>query len=66
MVRYKGKGNGDNMKKLIYPACFYPCQDKKGAYTVTVPDLPGCVTEGATLGAGHRDGDGCRLRLGVG
>ena len=37
------------MKKLIYPACFYPCQDKKGAYTVTVPDLPGCVTEGDTL-----------------
>lgn len=37
------------MQKLIYPACFYPCQDKKGAYTVTVPDLPGCVTEGDTL-----------------
>lgn len=33
--------------KLIYPACFYPCAE--GGYTVTVPDLPGCVTEGDTL-----------------
>ena len=35
--------------KLIYPACFYPCIEKKGGYTVEVPDLPGCVTEGDTL-----------------
>lgn len=34
--------------KLVYPACFYPCEDKDG-YTVIVPDLPGCVTEGPTL-----------------
>ena len=34
--------------KLTYPACFYPC-NKPGAYTVIVPDLPGCVTEGDTL-----------------
>lgn len=34
--------------KLTYPACFYPCEGKKG-YTVEVPDLPGCVTEGETL-----------------
>lgn len=33
--------------KLIYPACFYPCDE--GGYTVTFPDLPGCVTEGDTL-----------------
>jgi predicted RNase H-like HicB family nuclease len=34
--------------KLVYPACFY--QDKEtGNYTVEVPDLPGCVTGGATL-----------------
>lgn len=37
------------MDKLIYPACFYPCEDKKGAYTVVVPDLPGCVSEGENL-----------------
>lgn len=37
------------MKKLIYPACFYPCEDKKGGYTVVVPDLPGCVTEGRSI-----------------
>lgn len=35
--------------KLTYPACFYPCIEKKGCYTVEVPDLPGCVSEGSTL-----------------
>jgi len=35
--------------KLIYPACFYPCIEKKGGYTVEVPDLPGCVSEGESL-----------------
>lgn len=35
--------------KLIYPACFYPCENKKGAFTVEVPDLPGCVSEGDDL-----------------
>ena len=35
--------------KLTYPACFYPCENKEGAYTVVVPDLPGCVSEGETL-----------------
>lgn len=34
--------------KLIYPACFYPCEESEG-YTVVVPDLPGCVTEGRDL-----------------
>lgn len=34
--------------KLVYPAIFDPWEDGKG-YTVTVPDLPGCTTEGATL-----------------
>lgn len=33
--------------KLIYPACFYPCDE--GGYTVIFPDLPGCITEGDTL-----------------
>lgn len=33
--------------KLIYPACFYPCDD--GGYTVVFPDLTGCVTEGDIL-----------------
>lgn len=35
--------------KLTYPACFYPCEELKGGYTVVVPDLPGCVTQGDTL-----------------
>lgn len=35
--------------KLTYPACFYPCLEKIGGYTVEVPDLPGCVSEGDTL-----------------
>lgn len=34
--------------KLVYPAIFSPWEDGKG-YTVEVPDLPGCVTEGPTL-----------------
>jgi antitoxin HicB len=33
--------------KLVYPACFYPCEE--GGYTVTFPDLQGCITEGDTL-----------------
>jgi predicted RNase H-like HicB family nuclease len=34
--------------KLTYPAVFAPFEDGTG-YTVTVPDLPGCVIEGNTL-----------------
>lgn len=34
--------------KLVYPAIFTPCEEKEG-YTVVVPDLPGCVTEGTSL-----------------
>lgn len=34
------------MLRLIYPACFYPNAD---GFTVTVPDLPGCVTEGKNI-----------------
>ncbi len=35
--------------KLTYPACFYPDEEKRGAYAVVVPDLPGCVSGGSTL-----------------
>lgn len=35
--------------QLTYPACFYPDEEKKGAYAVVVPDLPGCVSGGNTL-----------------
>ena len=34
--------------KLVYPACFYQ-DEESGSYTVEVPDLPGCVSGGATL-----------------
>ena len=34
--------------KLSYPACFYQ-DEETGRYTVEVPELPGCVTGGATL-----------------
>ncbi len=34
------------MLRLVYPACFYP---NDNGYTVTVPDLPGCVTEGKDI-----------------
>lgn len=36
------------MDRYIYTAMFEP-GDNKG-YTVTFPDLPGCITEGDTLG----------------
>ncbi len=35
--------------KLTYPACFYPDEERKGAYAVVVPNLPGCVSGGDTL-----------------
>ena len=41
------------MARYIYPAIFDPSQD--GGYTVTFPDLPGCVTEGDGLGETLRD-----------
>ncbi|MCD8380794.1 MAG: type II toxin-antitoxin system HicB family antitoxin [Lachnospiraceae bacterium] len=34
--------------KLVYPAIFTPCENLSG-YTVEIPDLPGCVTEGRDL-----------------
>ena len=34
--------------KLLYPAIFTPCLEKEG-YTIIVPDLPGCVSEGDSL-----------------
>lgn len=34
--------------KLVYPAVFTPCIEKEG-FTVIVPDLPGCVSEGNSL-----------------
>lgn len=33
--------------KLVYPACFYIEED--GGYSVEVPDLKGCITQGNTL-----------------
>ena len=36
------------MEKIVYPACFYPYEDKPG-YLVVVPDLPGCVSGGHSL-----------------
>ena len=34
--------------KLVYPAIFHKLDPDEG-YTVTFPDLPGCVTEGSSL-----------------
>ena len=36
------------MAEYIYPALFHANRD--GSYTVTYPDLPGCITEGKSLG----------------
>ncbi|RJX27927.1 MAG: type II toxin-antitoxin system HicB family antitoxin [Dethiobacter sp.] len=35
------------MDKYIFPAVFDPCEEE--GYTVSFPDLPGCITEGDTL-----------------
>lgn len=35
------------MSRILYPAAFHPEDD--GGYSVTVPDLDGCFTEGDTL-----------------
>ena len=34
--------------KIIYPAILTPCTNKDG-YTIVIPDLKGCVSEGDTL-----------------
>lgn len=34
--------------KLTYPVVFIPWENESG-YTIEVPDLPGCVSEGKTL-----------------
>ena len=44
----EGKERRSLKMKLVYPAIFTPCIEKCG-YTVEVPDLPGCVTEGKDL-----------------
>ena len=36
------------MNEYIYPAIFHPNND--GSYTITFPDLPGCISEGKSLG----------------
>lgn len=33
--------------KLVYPACFY--QEEDGGYSVEVPDLKGCISQGNSL-----------------
>ena len=36
------------MAEYVYPALFHPNED--GSYTITYPDLLGCVSEGKSLG----------------
>ncbi len=36
------------MSEYVYPALFHPNDD--GTFTVTYPDLPGCISEGKSLG----------------
>ena len=33
--------------EYVYPAVFHP--NENGSYTITFPDLPGCVSEGKSL-----------------
>ena len=36
------------MKEYVYPAVFHPNAD--GSYTILYPDLPGCISEGKSMG----------------
>lgn len=36
------------MTEYVYPAVFHPNDD--GSFTITYPDLPGCISEGKSLG----------------
>lgn len=36
------------MAEYVYPAIFH--LNKDGSFTITYPDLPGCISEGKTLG----------------
>lgn len=35
------------MKEYVYPALFHSNDD--GSYTITFPDLPGCISEGKSI-----------------
>ena len=35
------------MKEYVYPALFHSNDD--GSYTITYPDLPGCISEGKSI-----------------
>lgn len=35
------------MKEYVYPALFHANDD--GSYTITYPDLPGCISEGKSI-----------------
>lgn len=37
------------MKEYVYPALFHP-NDDDGSFTIIFPDLPGCISEGKSLG----------------
>ncbi|WP_300776053.1 type II toxin-antitoxin system HicB family antitoxin [uncultured Acetatifactor sp.] len=36
------------MAEHVYPAIFHPNED--GSFSITFPDLPGCISEGKSLG----------------
>lgn len=40
------------MKEYVYPAVFHENSD--GSYTILYPDLPGCISEGKSLGNAMR------------
>lgn len=37
------------MAKYYFPAIFDPDTDNENGFTVTFPDLPGCITEGSNM-----------------
>lgn len=40
------------MREYVYPAIFH--QNDDGSYTIVYPDLPGCISEGKSIGQAMR------------
>lgn len=47
--------------KLVYPACFY--KEVDGGYSVDIPDLLGCCTQGDSLEEAISQAEDAALRV---
>jgi predicted RNase H-like HicB family nuclease len=47
MTKHQQPQSLEDYLSLKYPISLYP--EEEGGYTATIPDLPGCMTQGETL-----------------